>query len=938
MSNNLTVKQRNALQRVKNEPALEPWLFKKVDDLNWLDAFLDAGYLTPVLNPAPLEKEDGTIHIPSWPITEYLVSSSLKLKEVHDLEMAKKYLALLKDVTQYAIDNAYSNYRTWWQFCKVLRNLPLEVLTIDDLDCISYWLSDKFDRHLIGEEVSEWVLELIEVNTAQSITFAIDLLNKLFTINSIEGRYTNNKQEAVLNFDDYLASEFAKHSAFSIGERLGLAAVNLFEHKLKEVLDINRNDKWSNIWRNAIPDHKQNNRNNDADDIILKLFRDSLLGYLKSPPDNKASEILSEIIRSDYETIKRIGIYVAGEQFEKIDVPVVDLVINSNHFNDKYRHELWHFLNKNFYKLSEQQQTSVIDAISLLTVTNEESGAVLDKPTAYKQSNWYAAIKDVNDIAQAKYQSCIDITGVDPDHPDFSCYMSSGVVVNVSPLSVSELAVMLENPDELVSFLNEYNQVSHFNEPGIEGLVNSFEKLVLLDNCEVLNNLAAFVELKPHYLNKIFTAYSKLWTDKAQRSWSELWPKIIDFSTILFNKGLFWESLANTESGPFIGDKHWVISSYCRLIESGCENDERAFNLDLANIVKNTLEIILCREIGENFSNDSDAVSIAINSPRGRCIEAYVKLALYQHRNVEKDSEAHKQIWAAYEPIFNDELKKTNSDNEYEFITIVLMYVRNFLYMSKDWTSNNLERMFGNVNSLQWLCAVQAYSYVGWLIPEIHHMFKDKGFYTALLDNEALSDKVKGRFIEYICIAHIQKREVLSDDSLLTLLLSRRNDNELSKVIWFLWSIRDQDIDMTKELVFALWPDIVKLIEQQTSDKRPLASKLALWSEFIEELNPKIKYWLIAVAPYINDDYNGKSFMKELARLSDGDVLTVADIWKATLVNPFYMYDLKPIEKIFNNLIALGKEGKDAAKEIADVYIRISDEAVVTLYQGLDKD
>jgi hypothetical protein len=243
--------------------------------------------------------------------------------------------------------------------------------------------------------------------------------------------------------------------------------------------------------------------------------------------------------------------------------------------------------------------------------------------------------------------------------------------------------------------------------------------------------------------------------------------------------------------------------------------------------------------------------------------------------------------------------------------------------------------MFGNVNSLKWICAVQAYSYVGWLIPEIHQMFKEKNFYSALLDHDDLSDTVKGRFIEYICIAHIQKREDFDDDSLLNLLLNRNNDNELSKVIWFLWSIRDQDIDMTKELVFALWPDLVQIIEQQTGERRPLASKLASWAEYFEELNAQNKPWLIAVAPYINDDYNGMSFMQELARLSEVHALDVADIWKATLSKPFYMYELEPLETIFKNLISLGKEGCTVAKEIADMYIRINDEAVVALYKRI---
>ncbi len=937
MSTNLTVKQRNALQRVRNEPALEPWLFKKVDDLVWFDAFLESGYLDPECNPAPVTKSDGTIHIPSWPITEYLVSSSLKLREENDVEMARKYLSLLKEVTQYAVANERSNYRTWWQFSKTLRNIPLEVINLDDIGCVSDWLNDKFDRYLVNKEISEWMLELIDINTEQSVSFGIFLLDKLFAIHSVEGRYADNKHEAVLGFDDYQAGKFIEENAAALGEKLGLVAVNLCEQKLKEVLDINRNDKWSNVWRNAIPEHKKSSRHNDADDIVLKLFRDALLGYVKEDSDNNANEKLTELINSDYQTIKRVAIYVASVYFEKLEQQVITLVIQPNHFNDKYRHELWHFIHKNFSSLRAEQQKSVIAAIESLNVTDEETGVLLDKPTAYKQSNWFAAIKDENEVTQAKYQACVDITGAEPDHPDFSCYMSGGVAVDVSPLSVSELAVLLENIDSLIHFLNEYNEVGHFNEPGIEGLVNTFEELVLLDSCEILNNLDSFIDLKPHYLDKIFSAYSKLWTDKAQRPWNELWPKIINFATKLFNEASFWNSVDNTDSGPFIGDKHWVISSYCRLVESGCEKGEHAFSLELTHDVKNTLELILNKASGEDFNDDSDAVSMAINSPRGRCLEAYFKLALYQCRNVEKDSEEHIRIWAGYQPTFDNELSKPHTAGEYEFITILLMYVRNFLYLSKDWTVQNIEQMFGETNSLQWRCAIQAYSYVGWLIPEIHAHFKEKQYYPALLDDESFSDTVKGRYIEYACIAYLQKRDQLDDESLLRLLLGRQKESELSKVVWFLWSIRDQNIEKTKELVFALWPDLVELINQQNFDKKPLASKLALWVEYIDELTVDTKAWLMAVAPYVNDDHNGMSFMKEMARLSEGYATDVADIWIETLSKPFYMYDLDPLETIFKNIISLGQGGQVISKKIADIYIKNNDEPVVAMYQRITK-
>lgn len=935
MSNELSAKQRSALQRVIDDPALQPWLFKKVDSLIWFDAFKDSGLFSPELNPVPFKTADNTFQIPSWPITEYLVSSSFKLRDENDVEMARKYLSLLKEVTQYAVANERSNYRTWWQFSKVLRKIPLEVIKLEDLGCVSDWLNDKFDRYLVNEEISEWMLELVDINTEQSVSFAIFLLDKLFAIHSVEGRYADKKHEAVLGFDDYHAGKFVEENASSLGEKLGLLAVNLCEQKIKEVLDINRNDKWSNVWRNAIPEHKQNSRHNDADDIVLKLFRDALLGYVKKDSDNNANEKLTELINSDYQTITRVAIYVASECFEKLEQQVVNLVIQPNHFNDKYRHELWHFIHKNYSSLQAEQQQSVIEAIKSLNVTDEGTGVLLDKPTAYKQLNWFAAIKDENELTQEMYQACVDIAGVEPDHPDFSCYMSGGIAVDVSPLSVSELAVMLEDVDSLIHFLNEYKEVGHFNEPGIEGLVNTFEELVLLDSCEILNNLDAFIELEPHYVDKIFSAYSKLWTDKAQRSWNELWPKIINFATKLFNEASFWNSVDNTDSGLLIGDKHWVISSYCRLIETGCENGERTFGLELTQDIKNTLELILNKASGEDFNDDSDAVSIAINSPRGRCLEVYVKLALYQCRDVEKGSDEHKEIWAGYQPTFDNELSKPEAADEYEFITILLMYVRNFLYLSKDWTVQNIEPMFGETNSLQWRCAIQAYSYVGWLIPEIHAHFKEKKYYPALLDDKTLSDTVKGRYVEYACIAYLQKRDQLDDESLLRLLLVRQKESELSKVVWFLWSIRGQNVEKTKELVFALWPDLVDLINQQDSDKKPLASKLALWAEYIEELTVDTKAWLMTVAPYINDDHNGMSFMQEMARLSEGYAFDVANIWMETLTKPFYMYDLAPLEKIFKNIISLGQEGQTIAKTIADIYIKNNDEPVVALYQRI---
>lgn len=937
MSKELSAKQRSALQRVIDDPELQPWLFKKVSDPVWFDAFMEQGLLSPELNPKPIETKENKFHIPSWPITEYLVGSSLKIKEENDRETAEKYLSLIRKVTHYAIDTDFGNHRTWWQFSKILRNLPINIISLDDMKYISFWLADKFDTHLVGKEISEWISELTDQTDVHSIDITLALLDVLFTVTSIDSRNFDHRKEAILHFDSYQANEFVSKTAKRFGEQIGLPAIELFESKLTNVLETNGNDKWSNLWRNAIEDHKQNSRHNDVDDIVLKLFRDAMLGYYQTNRKEESEVKLVNLLNSEYETIKRIAVYIATECFEHLEDSTIEQVIAKANFNDKFRHEFWHFLNKNFAKLTVPYKASVIESISSLEVKNE-ADATENKPTAYKQANWYAAIIEIDEIARSNYQKCVKIVGVEPDHPDYSCHTSVGSVVNKSALSVTELAQMLEEPNKLVQYLNNYEHIGHFGEESIEGLVETFGSLVSLDDCIILNNLEQFINLKPHYLHEIYSSYSKLWTLRKQRDWSSLWPKLIEFSDDLFQLEVFWQTPTNKESGPFIGDVHWVVSAYCRLIESGCEKNEYAFDLNLCEPAKKTLEQILFRESGSDFDNESDAVSVAINSPRGRCLEAYFKLALYQCRNVTNGPGQHAEIWSTYEPVFSNELNKPTTFNEYEFITLVVMYIQNFQFLSKDWTHANLEIMFGEINSQQWLCAIQAYSYVGRLLPEVHNIFKGKNYYLLLLDSPCLNDSVKGRFVEYICIAYLQDLEKLADDNgLLSSLLDRENDKELSKLIWFLWSLRDKNNDTTTEIVFWLWPKLIELIKKQTSEQKPIASKLSLWTEYIEQLDDQSKSWLLEIAPFINDDHNGDSFLKELARLSNTNALNAADIWKATLINPFYIYDFEPIEQMFKNLIALGKEGKETATEIADMYIKHKDEAVVELYQRVIK-
>ena len=98
---------------------------------------------------------------------------------------------------------------------------------------------------------------------------------------------------------------------------------------------------------------------------------------------------------------------------------------------------------------------------------------------------------------------------------------------------------------------------------------------------------------------------------------------------------------------------------------------------------------MLERQEGEEFKLDSDAVSVAINSPRGRCIEGLVNLTFRSCRLAHKEHGNHTQAWNQYESIYGAELKRSQQ-GEYEFATLVAMYLPNFNYMSNDWVRSHL--------------------------------------------------------------------------------------------------------------------------------------------------------------------------------------------------------------------------------------------------------
>jgi hypothetical protein len=937
--NDLSPKEQDLLKRVEDKPDLRPLFFRKVKGLKWFNSLFMSGYFDPKNIPSPTpSEEEGYVSIPSWLAIEYLVKTVKEINESENLEYAEKFLDILMSATAYAKQKEISNYRTWWQFSEVISKIPSSKLQTKHIDMIDYWLDDKYDRNLVISEIGEkWLPEILrEQDRNGERDQHGKLLSKrgmeiLYKVIFVDDPLEGSKKQAILRFDAYHAKKITEKLAFLSGEKLGKDAIRIFEKQLILILEGTKKDLWSSLWQPAIEDHEQNKHRNDAANILIQAYRDSLEGYLKYHSD-EAIEWVAQMLDSEYEVIKRIAINSITKNYPLLD-HLTDELVTDKYIKSNFQHELWHFYNKHYKSFAKNQKATVLSSIDGVS-RKDDDGNIHPGATAYKKATWLAAIKEFGPEESELYDKNTEIAKSEPEHPDFSSYMTSGSVVNKSPKSVEELQALSIEP--LIKELSEFKGGSGFDEPNVEGLSKTLRQLVKVEPLQIYLNLDKFVELDLSYIYEIIEAFRELWAEKSQLPWDEVWEKLLEFIDAIISRDSFWSVEEKNKGGVFLANQRWIVGSIARLIESGTKSDDHAFNKLYLDKAEALLVTLLKKEVGAEFSETSDAVSIAINSSRGQCIEALINLTLRSCRIADKENDKdHSKVWAKFQEYFEAELSRSGVDNsDYEFITLVTNYLPNFLYMSKEWVTQNLSKIFDQKNYLKWLCAIQGYSYVSTVNPMIYSHLKDSGDYFVALDDENLEERVKERCIEDIAITRIHNPE----DNLIKDLLIRNKHSEISYLIWFLWTLREDNNDNLKDLIFELWPDISKNIDFSSREGKKLASILSQWSVFFKEINSENIELLFMVAPYAGVAHHSPIMLESIANLSKNQPREAQQVWMKMLEGSASDYPEEAIREAFTNILSLNDEGLRMVKEIESEYIKRGNDRPTLWLREIIKD
>ena len=926
----LNPKEIDLLERVVSKIELQPIFFKKVKGLKWFDPLKDCGFFNPSKNPPPV-KQERYIQVPTWPVTEYLAVTAPELLIEGNEAYAGKFFDLLKECTDYSIEHEYSNYRTWWQFSKIIRYIPVNLISLNDLSIIKHWLADPYERSLVADEMGEnWLPKLLDNTDEHSHHLALKLIDLLFKIDIVQFDKIHVYKEAQMLVKEWYAKKIAAKIINKAGTVLKQGVVDTFKVKTEDVLRELDKDAWSYVWRTAIEDHDNNNKNDDAVDVIIEAFRDSLLSWIAIEPEI-AKQYVAKLLVSEFQTLKRIAIYVTNEKFNLLSGLIDNIIVDVN-FNNNLRHELWHLLNGHFNDFSVVQQQKVIQIINSLMELDEDKN-VIEGSTAYQQSVWLSALKEHSSEILMTYNELISKAGSEPEHPDCASYISVGWVRYKSP--ISREVILSLGIEKLVQELDAFEAKGGFNEPDINGLAKEFKSSVKSEPLKFHSHLRKFLNTKHAYIHSLIASYRELWIEKTQLPWDDIWRNLLSFCKLIVEDSNFKADKNNNKENIDYADFNSLISEIGKLIEVGTKSDDHAFDASMLESAQEILVIILNNQKGRSFEVSSDAVSIAINSARGQCIEALINLTLRSCRLQDQLTKRHEEAWEKFKPLFDAELKKVN-EGAYEFATLVTQYLPNFMYISKDWVISNLNEIFNDRDYLGWLCAMQGYVYSD-VYKEIYQFLASNGHLLKALDDQNIRERLNEALVQQIIIAYLNDYESLEEpSSMIAKLLARKNTSELSQLIWFLGvQSKGSDAQLNNK-IFELWPKLINIIDVASSDGKKLASKLCSWVVFINEITNQNRNLLIDIVPYVDVDHNTYIMMENLARLSENQPEETFQIWMKILDRDTPEYPPEAIKTLLLNINKSGSEGIRNAKAIASKYIAVGNDQLSQWLKSLD--
>ena len=909
-------------------------LTKRAEPEQYFDALKQGGFFDPKNNSGPTPSTNPElVYIPFWYALDYLQAVAKRAVEKADDELIEKLLQVIREVTSFrdpSTGEARDNYHTYYRFAEIVGILPLQFVTLDDIRHVAIWLASKFDRGLVANSLSKGLLNnLLGSNAAEDLEKACALFEECMVFEWVP-EAKRRSRELITVVDDYWLKEMLDKHARTFGAKAGLKAIVIFEKGLRTIFSDKRRGYGSTLWRAAIEVNAQNIDLRATENRFVEGMRDALDGWIATTPD-RALDYVNKALFDDSEIIRRIALHTVTEHFDVLRTGIEE-AISPKLFTSGHRHELYRLLSEHFGKFSPEGKAAVIDSIRNLPLPT--MGDDRERRLKYTQRDWLSSIKAYPEGAKwfAEFAGDPEL-GPLSDHPDFLSYHETRSGPGPTPFSSDSLVAFAED-GSLVERLNGFTETNSWKGPTLGGLVAALEGAVASRPQLFFPLLGVFRGAKVAFQHALIQGYRNVFNlPKDQQpdfNWSDAWPKLMAFFTECIADPELWVKTEDGERIDLVPTRDWMRSLIASFLEAATRDDETAYPEALLphglSIIKTLLERAPTSELSLK-----DPMTHALNTEKGHVIGALYNHALRVCRLAKDKENSPEPAWASVKEVFDAEIAKCRDAN-YEFSTLTASYIANMEFMSYPWLVENVDRLFPVRDyPNNFIAAIGGLAYAS----------PSRRSYQLLASNEvfagALSVKLedrhgRDRVIEWISLAYLWDDEEL--DSPIFQKIFAGGASDLETMAELFWSVRDDKLtDKQRQKVLGFWDRCLTWGQAQSRMPEQLMARLGRLSSYLEPLDDVGKKLLIAVVPYVHNDFATDQMVEEIARLSDSNPPAAAEILERMLGASAPTYDLDDkLKKLIEKLAALGL--RDAAIRCAEK-VRKTLPGMLDLYKRL---
>lgn len=878
---------------------------------NYFDALIGAGLFEPTHNPAPAPAEEtGYFRIPYWSALSYMEAVAKVAGERNDLQLAQKILNIVRSVSSVREPDGRirDNYHTHRVFAKILGLVPTAAITVDDLNLIPGWLEGRFERGMVGHALGQGALrKLLASELPEDWHKACLILQHCTAVQWVnEHELGEDRKKPVTIVEDHWLKKLITENTEALGAKIGHDASVIFLERIRAVFGQERRDEISWLWRPAIEEHPQNHSWRGPENRFVEGLRDVLLSWVDCDPD-AARPFVEELLSDKDEIVRRIGIYILNQRWSAL-FRIFPQFLGRKPFDAGHIHELYGLLRDHFDDFNDGEKVATIEAIRQLP--KPLRGEDPDRLLKYIQRNWLFAIAGKGYEPADRWFSELmadQSLGSLSDHPDFHSYMESWSGPGPTPYQPQELLAFAEN-GTLIEKLNAFQPSDTWRGPTTRALVDTLEEAVGHSHRTFLSILPAFINAKRPFQYGVISGLKRIWdssNDKQpQMDWERTWNELMGFLEQLVGNAEFWTEKV-IESQDLTPNRDWIPPLIADFLRAGTHDDNKAYPPNLLPRAWSLICLLLERSEAVDEAR-VDAMTQAINSSKGKVIEAMFSHALRACRASDRANGQHTTTWNELRPTFERELSQCKNAN-YEFSTLAGAYLANLDYLDRDWLRANIEQIFPSQFPQNLECALEGLAYAPALRP-IYALLVERGILDAALRQEQKGKHARERIVERIALAYLWGDDEL-DSSRFSYLFESSCVEDIENVSRFFWSVSNQELTGVQvERIMLFWRRCAAWSQTAGEPPKRLLSNLSRLSCYLETVGDNELELLLGVAPHVQVGYNQDSFIEELDRLVTANPEGIGRVLRIVLETHQPSFDFE--DKLKSLLLKLAEHGR----------------------------